>query len=33
MQVELDTIKYAENVINAAMNASPNRDPDINYLL
>ena len=33
MQVELDTVKYAENVINAMMNASPNRDPGINYLL
>ena len=33
MQVELDTVKYAENVIKATMNAAPNRDSDINYLL
>ena len=33
MQVKLDTVKYAENVINATMNTSPNRDPNINYLL
>ena len=34
MQVEFfDIVQYAKNVINATMNASPNRDPDINYLL
>ena len=33
MQVEFDAVQYAENVINSTMNASPNRDPDINYLL
>ena len=33
MQVEFDTVQYAENIINFTMNASPNRDPDINYLL
>ena len=33
MQVEFDTVQYAENVINATMNASPNRHPDVNYLL
>ena len=33
IQVEFNAVQYAENVINATMNASPNRDPDINYLL
>ena len=33
MQVEFDTVQYAENIISATMNASPNRHPDINYLL
>ena len=33
MQVNFDTVQYAENIINDTMNASPYRYPDIKYLL
>ena len=33
MQVEFYAVQYAERIINATMNASLIRDPNINYLL
>ena len=33
IRVNLDTVKYVENVINATLNASSHREPDINYFL
>ena len=33
MQVKMDAVQYTKHIINATMNASLTRDPNINYLL